>query len=60
MHRATLTLAGILREQSSLDDEGVKRFEELRAEFPDRDDRALLVSAGLVAAWMKPEAASAG
>jgi type IV pilus assembly protein PilB len=48
MHRSMLTIAGILREQSSLDDEGLRRFDELRAEFPERDDRALLVTAGLV------------
>ena len=48
LHRATLTLAGILREQSSLDDEGVRRFDELSAEFPDRDDREILLSGGLV------------
>ena len=48
MHRATLTLVGILREQSSLDDNGVKRFKELQAEFPDRSDRDLLIGAGLV------------
>lgn len=48
MYRATLTLAGILREQSSLDDEGVARFEELRGEFPGKSDRELLVNSGLV------------
>lgn len=48
IYRSSLTLPAILLEQSALNAEGINRFGELRAELPERDDRSLLVGAGLV------------